>query len=117
MENKFSLETQKEVSAVLDKLERWKNLFSIKVNYFFEGWAIYLKEKSAYPRSIVIFKSYSNESYSIKSFEIHFSKGKEIFKELYVNEKIDSLPALSSEIKEIIYGKDVIGSISSMKCD
>ena len=117
MEHKFSPETQKEVNAVLDNLEEWKNLFSINVNYFYEGWAIYLKEKSIYPRSIVIFKSYSEGYYSIKSFEIHSTKDKEIFKELYVNEKIDTVSALFSEIKEIIYGKDVLGSIPSLKCD
>ena len=117
MEHKFSPETQKEINAVLDNLKEWKKLFSIKVNYFYEGWAIYLKEKSIYPRSIVIFKSYSKAYYSIKSFEINSTKEKEIFKELYANEKIDTLSALFSEVKEIIYGKDVLGSISSMKCD
>jgi len=60
MDRKFSLETQNEVNAVLDNLKEWKKLFSINVDYFYEGWAIYLKEKSIYPRSIVIFKSYSN---------------------------------------------------------
>jgi len=59
MDRKFSLETQNEVNAVLDNLKEWKKLFSINVDYFYEGWAIYLKEKSIYPRSIVIFKSYS----------------------------------------------------------
>ncbi len=117
MEHKFSPKTQKEVNTVLDNLAEWKNLFSIGVDYFYEGWAIYLKEMSIYPRSIVIFKSYSEDYYSIKSFEIHSSKEKEVFKELYVNEKIDTLSALYAEIKEIIYGKDILGSISSMKCD
>ena len=117
MEHKFSLETQKEVNAVLDNLEEWKNLFSIKVDYFYEGWAIYLKEKSIYPRSIVIFKSYSKDYYSIKSFEINSTIEREIFKELYVNEKIDTLSALYYEVKQVIYGKDVLGSISNMKCD
>lgn len=117
MDRKYSLETQKEVNAVLAKVVEWKNLFSIKVDYFYEGWAIYLKEKSIYPRNIVIFKSYSENYYSIKSFEIHLSKGKENFKELYVNEKIETLSKLYSEVKEIIYGKDILGSISSMKFD
>ena len=117
MDRKYSLETQKEVNAVLAKLLEWKNLFSIKVDYFYEGWAIYLKEKSIYPRNIVIFRSYSEKHYSIKSFEIHVSKGKENFKELYVNEKIGTLSELYSEVKEIIYGKDILGSIPSMKYD
>jgi hypothetical protein len=117
MDRKYSHETQKEVSAVLDKLEEWKNFFSFKVVYFYEGWAIYLNEKSIYPRSIVIFKPYTENYYSVKSFEIHSSNKKEIFKELYVNEKIDSLSKLFAEVREIIYGKDIIGSISNMKCE
>ncbi len=117
MDRKYSLETQKEINMVLANFDEWKNLFSIKVDYFYEGWAIYLKEKSIYPRSIVIFKAYSENHYSIKSFEIHVNKGKEIFKELYVNEKIDTLSELHSEVREIIYGKDILGSIASMKYD
>ena len=117
MDHKNSLRTQKEVNTVLNKLVEWKNIFSIKVDYFYEGWAIYLKEKSIYPRSIVIFKSYSEDYYSIKSFEIHSNKEKEFFKELYANEKIENLLNLYSEVKEIIYGKDIIGSISRIICD
>jgi len=117
MDYKNSLKTQKEVNTVLNKLAEWKNLFSIKVDYFYEGWAIYLKEKSIYPRSIVIFKSYSEDYFSIKSFEIHSNKEKEFFKELYANEKIETLLNLYSEVKEIIYGKDIISSISRIKCD
>jgi len=115
MDHKNSLKTQKEVNTVLNKLAEWKNLFSIKVDYFYEGWAIYLKEKIIYPRSIVIFKSYSEDYYSIKSFEIHSNKEKEFFKELYANEKIENLLNLYTEVKEIIYGKDILGSISRIK--
>ena len=111
MDRKYSPETQKEVNTVLDKLHEWKNLFSFKVVYFYEGWAIYLNEKSIYPRSIVIFKPYSENYYSVKSFEIHSSNKKEIFKELYVNDKIDTISALYSEVREVIYGKDIIDSI------
>ena len=117
MDHKNSFKTQKEVNTVLNKLAEWKNLFSIKIDYFYEGWAIYLKEKSIYPRSIVIFKSYSEDYYSIKSFEIHSNNKKELFKELYVNEKIKTISNLYSEVKEIIYGKDILGSISSIKYD
>jgi len=116
MDYKNNLKTEKEVNIVLNKLAEWKNLFSIKVDYFYEGWAIYLKEKNIYPRSIVIFKSYSENYYSIKSFEIHSNKEKEFFKELYANEKIDTILNLYSEVKEIIYGKDILGSISRIKC-
>ena len=98
MDHKFSPETQNEVNAVLDNLNEWKNLFSINVDYFYEGWAIYLKEKCIYPRNIVIFKSYSENYYSVKSFEIKTSKRKEYFEELYVNEKIDTLSELIAEV-------------------
>jgi hypothetical protein len=117
MDHKNSLKTQKEVNTVLNKLAEWKTLFSINVNYFYEGWAINLKEKSIYPRNIVIFKSYSEDHYSIKSFEIHSNKEKDFFKELYANEKIYTLLNLYSEVKEIIYGKDILESISRIKCD
>ena len=117
MDRKYNLDTQKEINAVLASFDEWKNLFSVKVDYFYEGWAIYLKEKSMYPRSIVIFKPYSENHYSVKSFEIHSSKEKEIFKELYVSEKIETLSELYAEVKEIIYGKDILGSISHMKYD
>ncbi len=117
MDHKNSLKTQKEVNTVLNKLAEWKMLFSINVNYFYEGWAINLKEKSIYPRNIVIFKSYSEDHYSIKSFEIHSNKEKDFFKELYANEKIYTLLNLYSEVKEIIYGKDILESISRIKCD
>ncbi|MFX0074663.1 MAG: hypothetical protein ACFE96_04440 [Candidatus Hermodarchaeota archaeon] len=117
MDRKYSLETQKEINAVLANVSEWKNLFSIKVDFFYEGWAIYLKEKSIYPRSIVIFKSYSETHYSIRSFEIHTTDEKEVFKELYFKEKIETNTELYSEIKEVIYGKDILGSISRIKYD
>jgi hypothetical protein len=117
MDRKYCPETQKEVNTILDKLDEWKNLFSVKVVYFYEGWAIYLNEKSIYPRSIVIFKPYSENYYSVKSFEIHSTNKKEVFKELYVSERIDTISTLHSEVRDIIYGKDILGSISSMKCD
>ena len=117
MDQKYSFETQKEINTVLASFNEWKNLFSIKVDYFYEGWGIYLKEKSLYPRSIVIFKSYSEKNYAIKSFEIHTNKGKEIYKELYVNENITTMSELYTEVKEIIYGKDILGSISSIRKD
>ena len=114
MDRKYSLETQEEINTVLANFVEWKNLFSIKVDYFYEGWAIYFKEKSIYPRSIVIFKSYSETYYSIKSFEIHTNKEREVYKELYVNERIETISELYSEVKAIIYGKDILGSISKL---
>ena len=114
MNDKYSLKTQNEVNSILEGLYMWKNLFFFEVKYFYEGWAIYMREKNTYPRSLVIFKSYSDDYYSIKSFEIHFSKKKETYQELYINEKIDTVQQLQSEIKEIIYGKDILDSITKL---
>jgi uncharacterized protein YlbG (UPF0298 family) len=114
MNDKYSVKTQNEVNSILERLDEWKNLFFLEVRYFFEGWAIYMREKNTYPRSLVIFKSYSNDYYSIKSFEIHFNEKKETYQELYINEKINTVQQLQSEIKEIIYGKDILESITKL---
>ena len=114
MNDKYSVKTQNEVNLILERLSEWKNFFFFKVRYFYEGWAIYMREKSTYPRSLVIFKSYSDDYYSLKSFEIHFSEQKETYKELYINEKIDNIQQLQSEIREIIYGKDILDSITKL---
>ena len=114
MVDKYSEKTQIEVNSILERLDEWKNLFFFKVRYFYEGWAIYMREKNTYPRSLVIFKSYSNDYYSIKSFEIHFSEKKETYHELYINEKIDTVQQLKSEIKDVIYGKDILDSITKL---
>ncbi|MBY8986362.1 MAG: hypothetical protein KGD65_14905 [Candidatus Lokiarchaeota archaeon] len=112
MNDKYSLKTQNEINSILERLNEWKNLFFFEVKYFYEGWAIYMREKNTYPRSLVIFKSSSDDYFSIKSFEIHFSEKNETYKELYINEKIDTIQQLFSEVKEIIYGKDILNSIS-----
>ncbi|MHA1478620.1 MAG: hypothetical protein ACTSPU_10515, partial [Promethearchaeota archaeon] len=69
MNDKYCLKTQNEINSILERLNEWKNLFFLEVRYFYEGWAIYMREKNTYPRSLVIFKSYSNDYYAIKSFE------------------------------------------------
>ena len=56
MNDKFSVKTQNEVNSILERLDGWKNLFFFEVKYFYEGWAIYMREKNTYPRSLVIFK-------------------------------------------------------------
>ena len=113
MENKFSRKTQAKIEKTLEFLESWKTLFSISVNYYVEGWAIYLREKNMFPRSIVVFKPYDFDCYSIKSFEISYDKNtKEIFTELYHKENIQGLDALFLELKEVIYGKDIINTIN-----
>ena len=114
MNDKYNTKTQIELNSVLERLNEWKTLFFFEVKYFYEGWAIYMREKSAYPRNIVIFKSYYEEFYSIKSFEIHLNNEKETHKELYVNENIETIPKVQNEIKEIIYGKDILDSITKL---
>ncbi|MFX0057270.1 MAG: hypothetical protein ACFE85_05495 [Candidatus Hodarchaeota archaeon] len=113
MENKYSFKTQSDINQILNHLENWKNQFSFETSYYYEGWAINLKEKSIYPRLIVIFGPYDENYYSLKSFEIQYDENnKESYKELYLNSKIDNIMNLKKEINEIIYGKDLINSIS-----
>lgn len=112
MENKYSSTTQNQVKIILNHLEPWKELFFININYYQDGWAISLREKNIYPRYIVIFKPYTIDIFSIKSFEIHFDANKnESFKEIYCNEKVRNLTDLNQEVKEIIYGKDIANQI------
>jgi hypothetical protein len=112
MEKKYSSNTQNQIDDILNYLYTWRELFSIKVNYYQEGWAIFLREKNLYPRYIVIFKPYELNFYSVKSFEIHSNfENKEIFKELYSNQNIYNLKELLCEIKEIIYGKDIANDL------
>ena len=112
MENKYSKKTQAKVEIFLEFLESWKNLFSISINYYIEGWAVFLKEKNMFPRSIVVFNPYDFDIYSIKSYEISYDKNtKEIFTELYNKENIQGSKALFLELKEIIYGKDITNAI------
>ena len=109
MENKYSIKTQNDINYVLESLESWKSLFSIEVSYYYEGWAIILKEKNLYPRLIVIFGPYDKNHYSVKSFEIHYDDEKnELYKEIYWNDEIEDLSVLLKEVKDIIYGKNII---------
>ena len=113
MEDKYSLKIQNEINVILKNLNTWKNLFTIKLDYYQEGWAFSLREKNIFPRYIVIFKPYNEQSYSIKSFEIHFDQNiNEIYKELYSNENIENLEELFQEIKEVVYGKDIVNITS-----
>jgi hypothetical protein len=113
MENKYSLKTQNDINQILKKLEIWKNQFSIEISYYYEGWAINLTEKSIYPRLIIIFSPFNQDIYSIKSFEIHYEENKkETYKEIYVRNYLENIADLLKEVNEIIYGKDLINSIS-----
>ena len=115
MENKYSYQTQKEIDTLFIRLQVWKDLFFFKIKYHVDGWAIILDEKNAYPRKIVIFKPYHNEAYSIKSFEVRQTHGKnDVYEELYFNDSINHLDDLVLEVREIIYGKDLM-NIASKK--
>jgi len=109
MENKYSVNTQNQIEDLLEKIEIWKNLFSIKYDYFMEGWALNLREKNRYPRIIIIFHSYNDNMYSIKSFEIKNSLSKrEEYTELYSKDNLENMEDLIKELKAIIYGKDLL---------
>ncbi|MHA2283313.1 MAG: hypothetical protein ACXAC5_20935 [Promethearchaeota archaeon] len=115
MTSRFSQEIQEDIEEILKYLRFWKDIFYFDTEIYFDGWAIFLREKNLYPRCIVIFKSYENDFYSIKSFEVHLQNLKtEKFKELYSVEKIKSQDALLIELKEIIYGKDLGNQVLKM---
>ena len=111
MLNKYQEDIQREINYILNKIYFWKDLFFISVEYYFDGWSITLQEKNAYPRRIIVFKSYLTNTYSIKSFEIHLKTSKkDKFEELYFIENILELNEILKELKEIIYGKDLLKS-------
>ena len=114
MEDKYSEITQISIDTIIQFLEQWSNIFSREIRYYDEGWSINLREKTLYPRYIVIFKAYHQNLFSIKSFEIHHDrKGNEHFKDLYYIDNIKSLKELLEEIKSIFYGKDILSSAES----
>lgn len=114
MEKKYEYDTQIQVDKLMKKLGIWKDLFSVKINFYVEGWAAYLMEKNIYPRLIVIFKPYDCDYFSIKSFEVSYdTKANEIHSEIYSQDLIYGFQNLFVELKEIIYGKDIITSIST----
>jgi len=108
MENKYSPKTQAEIEKTLSKIHTFKKFFSISIEYYID-MAIFLNEKNIYPRRIVIFKSYNNDSFSIKSFEINLNDcRKEENKELYSKINLDTIDKVMKEVKDIIYGKDMM---------
>jgi hypothetical protein len=114
MEKKYEYDTQIQVGKLMKKLGIWKDLFSVKINFYVEGWAAYLMEKNIYPRLIVIFKPYDCDYFSIKSFEVSYdTKANEIHSEIYSQDLIYGFQNLFVELKEVIYGKDIITSIST----
>ncbi|MFX1328972.1 MAG: hypothetical protein ACFE91_12675 [Promethearchaeota archaeon] len=113
MDNKYLPHIQNEINEILNKIHDWDKFFDSKIEFYFDGWAISLRDKNIYPRCIIIFKSYDNTDYSIKSFKVYFKNyKKEEFKELYFLENIKNKEDLLKELKKIIYGKDLIKETS-----
>ncbi|MHA1914417.1 MAG: hypothetical protein ACW986_13155 [Promethearchaeota archaeon] len=107
-QNKFSPKTQQEIESFLEKTKLWEHIFSFKIEFYFDGWAIFLKENHAYPRCIVVFRSYENGFYSIRSYELQLLNfKKEKYNELYFVGYIKNQTQLIKELKDIIYGKDL----------
>lgn len=115
MEHKFSQEINIEIDGILKEVNLWNEFFTFCLDFYSDGWAIFLNEKNLYPRRIVIFKSYTTNLYSIKSFEVYLNYDKkEEFKELYSVENINNQTHLLKELKEIIYGKDILNIASKL---
>jgi hypothetical protein len=115
MENKFSTHIQTEINYIINEIQRWKKFFDSKIEFYYDGWAIFLREKNVYPRNITIFKSYERDMYSIKSFEIHLKNyNKEEYKELYSVDNIKDKNDLVKELKDFIYGKDLLEDASKI---
>ena len=112
MENKFDKKTEEEINNILKRIEIWKDFFFIDIKFFVDGWGIFLKEKRNYPRNIVIFKPHEKSCYTIKSFEILMTKSNnEKIKEIYSVENIKNQDNLYNELKEIIFGKDLLNNV------
>ncbi|MFX1365110.1 MAG: hypothetical protein ACFFCE_19925 [Promethearchaeota archaeon] len=115
MNDKYSPEIQVELNKIIGDIKKWKNIFDSKIEFYYDGWAIFLREKNSYPRVITIFKSYKKKKYSIKSFEVTLKDlQKEEFEELYSIENIENINELLHELKDIIYGKDLIKEVSEI---
>ncbi len=114
MEQKFSPDEQQEVQYLIQKIKGWQNLFFFELEYYFDGWAITLKEKTIYPRIIIIFKSNNSKSYSIKSYEVHDKiDGNKIHEELYSKINIKSKEKIVEELRQVINGKDLMHCVKS----
>ena len=114
MEAKFSPQVQNEIKNLRKLVSQWEDLFFIEVAYYLEGWALFLREKALFSRLIVIFKSYTKDYYDLKSIEILLDlEKKERYNELYKREKINQID-LVRELREVIYGKDLIEATSSL---
>jgi len=115
MNDKFSKDIQTEINEILFRLEKWNNYFDKNIEFYIDGWAICLREKNLYPRYITIFKSYSSNTYSIKSFEVHLKDyKKEEFNELYFIKNISNQNKLLEELNAVVYGKDLVKKVTKI---
>jgi len=118
MINKFSEEIQKEIEGILNKIQVWNALFNIKLEFYYDGWAVFLKEKNLYLRCIVIFKANESEQYSIKSYNVYLQNyKKEKYQEIYSIENINNQDDVLKELRDIIYGKDLGNQASKIYND
>lgn len=112
MDNKYTISSQQEINSIMNFLERWKKIFSIKIQYFIDGWSISLTELTLYPRLIVIAKFNNCDYFEIKSFEVELNRiYQNEYKEIFALNRIKTKERLFKEIKEIIYGKDLFNNI------
>lgn len=109
---KYSNDIQSQISTVLESISIWKDLFYIRQEFYIDGYSIILDEDVSYPRRIVIFKKFEG-NYSIKSFEINHEGGlKAKQNEIYSVSDIKEIKSLIKELRSVIYGKDLINSVS-----
>ena len=107
---KYSIDIQSEIDSILEGCNVWRNLFTIEIEHYIDGWAIFLRELRSKPRLIIIFKSYESNTYSIRSSEISFNtmiKNEEDL-ELFRVENLVDQKQLIKELRDIIYGKDLL---------
>jgi len=112
MDSKYTISSQQEINSIMNFLERWKKIFSIKIQYFIDGWSISLTELTLYPRLIVIAKFNNYDYFEIKSFEVELNHiYQNEYKEIFALNRIKTKERLFKEIKEIIYGKDLFNDV------
>jgi hypothetical protein len=113
METKYSPIIQAEINSLFNKIQIYEKYFSIRIEYYIDGWAIFLEEKNLYPRVIVIFKDSTKPAFSIKSYEIHSNDlVYQKFVELYSSEEVQDGEEVLKELRALIYGKDILTYIS-----
>lgn len=86
-----------------------------------DGWRINLRERTLFPRLIQITKNEKKESFMIQSFEIihkaypNSSEYREGLNKLYESEEMLDMESLIKELKEILFGKDLLHSMRDIR--